>query len=110
MVEQGQKISREMAEEIQNAGINSVDVLVEDKVVRVIGNNFVDLSKHVSFDIDELNIKELVHYPTLKEILDNFLLKTYNLSVNLVWAYLNSTPNPGSFKPRDYLFAHEKNN
>ena len=72
MVEQGQKISREMAEEIQNAGINSVDVLVEDKVVRVIGNNFVDLSKHVSFDIDELNIKELVHYPTLKEILDNF--------------------------------------
>ena len=72
MVEQGQKISREMAEEIQNAGIKSVDVLVEDKVVRVIGNNFVDLSKHVSFDIDELNIKELVHYPTLKEILDNF--------------------------------------
>ena len=72
MVEQGQKISREMAEEIQNAGINSVDILVEDKVVRVIGNNFVDLSKHVSFDIDELNIKELVHYPTLKEILDNF--------------------------------------
>ena len=72
MVEQGQKISREMAEEIQNVGINSVDVLVEDKVVKVIGNNFVDLSKHVSFDIDELNIKELVHYPTLKEILDNF--------------------------------------
>lgn len=72
MVEQGQKISREMAENIQNAGINSVDILIEDKVIRVIGNHFVDLSKHVSFDISELNIKELVHYPTLKEILDNF--------------------------------------
>ena len=45
MVEEGEKISREMAEEIQNAGINSVDVLVEDKVLRVIGNNFVDINK-----------------------------------------------------------------
>ena len=34
MVEKGEKISREMAEEIQNAGINSVDVLVEDKVIK----------------------------------------------------------------------------
>ena len=72
MVEQGQKISREMAEEIQNVGINSVDVLIEDKVIRVIGNHFVDIKKHISFDISDLHIKELVHYPTLKEILDNF--------------------------------------
>ena len=72
MVEQGNKISRLVAEEIQNSGINSVDVLVEDKVVKVIGNNFVDITKHISFDISDLHIKELVHYPTLKEILDNF--------------------------------------
>ena len=61
-----------MAEEIQNVGINSVDILVEDRVLRVIGNNFVDISKHVSFNIEDLNIRELVHYPTLKEILDNY--------------------------------------
>ncbi|AIY84610.1 DNA-directed RNA polymerase, beta subunit [Clostridium baratii str. Sullivan] len=72
MVEQGQKISRDMAEEIQNAGINSVDILIEDKVIRVIGNHFVDIAKHVSFDISDLNIKELVHYPTLMEILENY--------------------------------------
>ncbi|OPX46725.1 DNA-directed RNA polymerase subunit beta [Clostridium thermobutyricum] len=72
MVEQGQKITREMSQDIQNAGINVVDVLVEDKIIRVIGNNFVDITKHISFDISDLNIKELVHYPTLKEILDNF--------------------------------------
>ncbi|MGL4848097.1 MAG: DNA-directed RNA polymerase subunit beta, partial [Clostridium sp.] len=72
MVEQGQKITREMAVEIQNVGINMVDVLVEDKIIRVIGNHFVDIAKHVSFDLSDLNIKELVHYPTLKEILDNF--------------------------------------
>ena len=72
MVEEGQKISRLMAEDIQNSGIKSVDLLVEDKVIKVISNNFVDLSKQVSFDVKGLGIKELVHYPTLKEILDNF--------------------------------------
>lgn len=72
IVEQGGKINRFLAEEIQNVGINSVDVLVEDKIIRVIGNNFVDIKKVVKFDIEELNIKEFVHYPTLKEILDNY--------------------------------------
>lgn len=72
MVEKGQKISRLMAEEIQNTGIKSVDVLVDDKVIKVISNNFVDIKKQVSFDISDLGIKELVHYPTLKEILDDF--------------------------------------
>jgi DNA-directed RNA polymerase subunit beta len=72
MVEQGEKISRSVAEEIQNVGINSADILVEDKVVRVIGNHFVDIKKFISFNIDDLNVRELVHYPTLKEILDNY--------------------------------------
>ena len=71
MVEQGEKISRTMASNIQSAGINSVDILVEDKVLRVIGNHFVDLEKVVSFDVSDLNIREAVHYPTLMEILDN---------------------------------------
>ena len=61
-----------MAEAIQCAGINSVDVLVEDRVVRVIGNYFVDINKVVPFDISDLNIREFVHYPTLMEILDNY--------------------------------------
>jgi DNA-directed RNA polymerase subunit beta len=72
IAEAGKKISREKALEIQNCGINSVDIQVEDRVVRVIGNNFVDLKKIIDFNIDELNIRELVHYPTLKEILDNY--------------------------------------
>ncbi len=72
IVEKGSKISRELAAEIQNLGINSVDIQVDDRVIRVIGNNFVDLSKHVSFDISELNIKEYVHYPTLKAILETY--------------------------------------
>lgn len=70
-VKDGEKISYEKAWEIQNSGINVVHVLSEDeKKVKVIGNNFVDIKSHIKFDIDDLKIKEKVHYPTLKEILD----------------------------------------
>ena len=72
MVEQGEKISRAMASDIQNSGINSVDILVEDKVLRVIGNHFVDLEEVLPFDVSDLNIREAVHYPTLMEILANY--------------------------------------
>ncbi len=72
-VKAGDKISYEVAKEIQNSGINVVTLLVDDeKEVKVIGNNFVDIKSHVDFDIDNLNIKEKVHYPTLKEILDEY--------------------------------------
>lgn len=72
LVEEGQKISREMAKKIQNLGINSVDILIEDdKVIRVIGNHFVDIKTHVDFDVEALGIREFVHYPTLKNIMDN---------------------------------------
>ncbi|WP_244834346.1 DNA-directed RNA polymerase subunit beta [Clostridium sp. BJN0001] len=72
MVSKGEKISKEVADDIQNAGISFVDVLIDEKVVRVIGNNFVDIKKQLSFDVSDLGIKEMVHYPTLKNILDNF--------------------------------------
>ncbi|WP_078697793.1 DNA-directed RNA polymerase subunit beta [Caloramator quimbayensis] len=73
LVEEGQKIEREIAVKIQNEGINVVDVMVEGKRVRIIGNNFVDIHKlDLPYDFTSLNIKEMVHYPTLKAILDEF--------------------------------------
>ena len=70
LVSKGEKITRETAQEIMAAGLNAVDILIEDKVVRVIGNYFVHIKDFVSFDPKELHIKEMVHYPTLKAILD----------------------------------------
>jgi len=70
LVSKGDKITRETAQEIMAAGLNAVDILIEDKVVRVIGNYFVHIKDFVSFDPKELHIKEMVHYPTLKAILD----------------------------------------
>jgi len=73
LVEEGEKISKEKAEEIQNCGINVVEVLVEGKVVKVIGNNTVDINKYpMPYDVSSLNIKEAVNLSILKEILDNF--------------------------------------
>ena len=72
IVEEGQRISREVATDIQNLGINKVEIRIEDKNIRVIGNNFVDIKKYVKFDVSNLHIKELVHFKTLKDILDNY--------------------------------------
>ncbi|MEK6265794.1 MAG: DNA-directed RNA polymerase subunit beta [Clostridium sp.] len=71
IVEKDQKIDRDTALDIQNLGINVVDLQIEDKVIRVIGNNFVNINQVINFDISDLKIREMVHYPTLKEILDN---------------------------------------
>ena len=68
IVEKDTVISEEQANEIQNAGINIVDLKVNDKKVRVIGNGTVDLKAYV--DSDEINIKEKVNYAVLKNILE----------------------------------------
>jgi DNA-directed RNA polymerase subunit beta len=71
LVEKGDVISREVALEIQNAGINVVDVNKDDKKVRIIGNGTVDIHKFVEEDLTDLNIKEFVNYEVLKSIVEN---------------------------------------
>lgn len=70
LAEAGEKISRSKAEFLQNSGINSVEIeLEDDKTAKVIGNNFVDAKYHLPFDPAEVGINEKVHYPSLKSIL-----------------------------------------
>ncbi|MFO7154347.1 MAG: DNA-directed RNA polymerase subunit beta [Caldicoprobacter oshimai] len=74
LAEAGEKITREKAEMIQNAGVNQVEVLLDDeKVVKIVGNHFVDARQYLGFDPQEVGINEKVHYPVLKEILDQNL-------------------------------------
>ncbi len=74
LAEAGEKITREKAEMIQNAGVNQVEVLLDDeKVVKIVGNHFVEARQYLSFDPQEVGINEKVHYPVLKEILDQNL-------------------------------------
>ena len=72
LVEKDTIISEEVAENIQNAGINIVDVKLEDRKIRVIGNGTVNIHKYLpNVDISDLHIKEYVNYNVLKSIIDN---------------------------------------
>ena len=68
-------ITKEVAEEIQNSGINVVDIKHDDKKIRIIGNGTVDVKAFVSEDVlrdvKAKQIKELVNYEVLKNILEN---------------------------------------
>ena len=70
MVGKGEIIDLETARRIQNAGVNSVDVLIEGVARRVVGNNFVDAREYLPFDPKEAGILEMVHLPTLKRIIE----------------------------------------
>ncbi len=70
LVEKDATITAEVAKEIQNSGINIVDVLVNDKKVRVIGNGTVDIHSVLDIDFKDIVIKEEVNYEVLKNIID----------------------------------------
>ena len=71
-VQEGEIITEEVAENIQNAGINAIDILVGDRKVRIIGNSNVNIHKVLpDVDLSKLHFKELVNYNVLKNIIDN---------------------------------------
>ncbi len=71
LVEKDTEISADVAEAIQNTGINIVDLKINDKKVRVIGNGTVNIHNFVTdVDISDLHFKEYVNYEVLKSILD----------------------------------------
>ena len=71
MVKKGDRIGLETARAVQNAGVNAVWVDVEGTLRKVIGNNFVDAHAYLPFDPKEAGILEMVHLPTLKEIISS---------------------------------------
>ena len=72
LVEKGQIISAEIANQIQNSGINTVAVKVKDNKVIIIGNGTVDIHNFVeNEDIGDLKFKEYVNYSLLKSIIEN---------------------------------------
>ena len=79
LVEKDTVITKEIAEEIKNAGINIVDLKVNDRKVRVIGNGTVNIHEIVkNVDISNLHFKEEVNYAVLKSILDTTEEKDLN--------------------------------
>jgi DNA-directed RNA polymerase subunit beta len=88
LAEAGDRITKEKAQEIEQAGVYEAFVQVEtkeyyqnevgeyktrmvEKEVKIIGNGMVDISGYVDFDPAEYNINEKVSFKVLKDILEN---------------------------------------
>lgn len=70
-VQAGEVITEKVAKDIQNSGINMVEVTVGERIVKVIGNGTVDIHAVLpTLDLSELEIKENVNYQVLKNIID----------------------------------------
>ena len=73
LAEAGEQITVAKARLIEDSGIRSVNIYGDDNetIVKVIGNHFVRIDRHVAPEILEgVKIEEKVHYPTLKAILE----------------------------------------
>ena len=71
LAEKDSSISEDTAIAIQNSGINVVDVKVDDKPVRIIGNGTVNIHSILpNVNLSDLHIKEMVNYIVLKSIID----------------------------------------
>ena len=71
---EGDKITVELANTIQNTGVEAIYVNVQngDKPVKILSNRSVDLRSFIDCDPSELGIKDYVYYPVLEEILEQF--------------------------------------
>ena len=73
MAEKGQVITDAMAKAIETAGVTTVDVTVNDKTVKIIGNGMVDINEYLNVDKKKLGIYERVSAKVLFEIMEKGL-------------------------------------
>ena len=87
MAEPGERVSPELALEIEQAGVDTAYVTVEvkevltiegetitkteEREVKIISNGMVDINGYIDFDCTEYGINELVSFKVLKEILES---------------------------------------
>ena len=73
LAEAGTKLTRELADDIQNAAVPFVWIQTEERNEKVLSSMMVDITKWVDIDEDEarsLGVTELVYYPVLASILE----------------------------------------
>jgi DNA-directed RNA polymerase subunit beta len=68
----GTTVTPELADQIQNAAVPSVMIQTEERNVKVLSNMMVDITNYLECDPKELGITELVYFPELVKILDEY--------------------------------------
>ena len=72
LFEAGTKVNKEQADEIQNAAVPFVFIETEKREVKVLSNMMVDIRGFVDVDPKEVGVTELVYYPSLEKILEEY--------------------------------------
>ena len=70
LAEAGTVVSKELADDIQNAAVPYVWIQTEERKVKVLSSMMVDIRKYVDADPKEMGVTELVYYPVLEKILE----------------------------------------
>ena len=70
--EAGVRLTKEQADAIQNAAVPYVYVETEEKEVKVLSSMMVDITSFVDVDPEEVGVTELVQYPALEKILEEY--------------------------------------
>ncbi|MCR4955623.1 MAG: DNA-directed RNA polymerase subunit beta [Lachnospiraceae bacterium] len=70
LAEAGTIVTRELADQIQNAAVEHVFIQTETRNVKVMSSMMVDFAAYCNIDKKEVGITELVYYPVLKKILE----------------------------------------
>ena len=72
IAEKGTKVTRELADTIQNSATPYVYIQTEEKNVKVLSNLMVDITNFVECKPKELGVTELVYYPVLEKLIEEF--------------------------------------
>ena len=70
IAEAGTEVTRELADEIQNAAVPFVWIQGETRNIKVLSSMMVDLKHYVDCEPKELGITELVYYPVLAQLME----------------------------------------
>jgi len=72
LASKGDRVTREMAEDIQYAAVPFVWIETPERNVKVLSNLMVDITRFVDIDPKEFDIDEEVFYPALKALMDEY--------------------------------------
>ena len=72
LAEAGTRVDAVLADAIQDSGVPCVWIRGEERNIKVLTNRMVDLKKHVDCEPRELGIRELVYYPVLQKLMEEY--------------------------------------
>ncbi len=70
IAEAGTVVTKELADQIQNAAVPYVWIQGEERNIKVLSSMMVDITNYVDIDPSSVGVTELVYYPVLAKILE----------------------------------------